>query len=136
MAHIATIPFGSTGKNWVVNATGDLYPVKVFVPEIDSAKYGLPLSRAEAQSLLEALEDALEYDPTPYVRVKLLNGATSRLYTYRDVSGTLEVGDLVEVPVGISGTQIGRVAKLGRGDYKSKVKDVTSKLVTEPLVAA
>ena len=94
---------------------------------------GSPLSRPEAQALLEALDDALNFDPTPYVQVTV-DGSVR--YTYRDPSGTLAVGDAVQVPFGARDRlRFGTVAALGRGSYPGKVKDVAARVVTEPLTA-
>jgi hypothetical protein len=89
-----------------------------------------------ADEIIEELEDELaaaketkdaarEVLDGPFVQVKYLRGGVA--YTYRDPSGTLEVGDLVEVPVSY-GTKVGAVTKLGRGSYRGPVKTVLFKL--------
>lgn len=66
-----------------------------------------------------------------YVQVK--TGRYSRL-TYRDPSGNLAVGDLVNVPIGWhNAPSVGEVIGLGRGGYDGYTKDVTSRLVSEAL---
>ena len=64
-------------------------------------------------------------DLDSYVRVTPL-GKTG-IWTYRDPSGELEEGMLVEVPFG-STTAVGKVAALGRGSYVGPVKDVAAVL--------
>ncbi|HEY5984918.1 MAG TPA: hypothetical protein VIV12_00845, partial [Streptosporangiaceae bacterium] len=73
-------------------------------------------------------ELAEEERSTSYVQVKFLGGGTLARYTYRDPSGSLEIGDLVEVPTS-RGPATAKVKELGRGSYVGPVKDVTALLV-------
>lgn len=63
-----------------------------------------------------------------FVQVRYLSGSGN--YTYRDPSGTLQVGDFVEVPVReLPVHHIGKVVALGRGCWTgeiSEIKDVTA----------
>ena len=73
-------------------------------------------------------------DLDSYVQVKYLDrGALARRYTYRDPSGTLKVGDLVEAPVGYDGLQLAKVVELGRGKYSGPIKDIKIRIVREEL---
>lgn len=135
---IARVPFGRTGTEWVVEARAGAdarYPVMILPPDAPSTSSGFPLSREEAQALLEALDDALNFDPDSYVQVRVREGLRNR-YTYRDPSGTLAVGDHVQVPFGASNRlRMGEVIALGKGEYDGPVKDVAARFVTEPLAA-
>jgi hypothetical protein len=77
-----------------------------------------------------------DLDPNVYVQVDYSSngiGRVSPLYTYIDpTGGDLRVGDLVEVPV-TYGTKVGRVAKLGKGDYTGPCKTVAARVVREAL---
>jgi hypothetical protein len=63
-----------------------------------------------------------------------LSYALREPYTYRDPSGDLEVGDLVEVPTRY-GPNLAKVVALGRGDFAGPVLDVTARLSRETLAA-
>jgi hypothetical protein len=60
-----------------------------------------------------------------YVQVRYERGGVR--YTYRDPSGALEIGDLVEVPVSY-GTKVGTVMAFGHGGYTGPIKDVAARL--------
>ena len=106
------------------------YPMALRMPKALDGKY--PMLREEVEALRDALTEALEYDPTSYVQVTV-QGYTPA-YTYRDPSGRLMVGDIVQVPFGVSGRlKLATVTKLGKGTYRGPVKDVTARFVTEPL---
>ena len=95
---------------------------------------GVYLTEGEAEELMDQLEDAIdaaEESRTSYVQVTY-NGPTSARYTYLDPSGTLEVGDLVEVPV-TYGTKPGEVVALGKGSWTGPVKEVVARLTRESL---
>lgn len=95
---------------------------------------GVYLTEGEAEELIDQLEDAIEAaeeSRTSYVQVTY-NGPTSARYTYLDPSGTLEVGDLVEVPV-TYGTKPGEVVALGKGSWTGPVKEVVARLTRESL---
>lgn len=65
-----------------------------------------------------------------YVQVQF--PSTSYLYTYRDPSGTLRVDDIVQVPtINSYATNIGVVARLGRGNWDGPTKDITARLQRE-----
>jgi hypothetical protein len=109
------------------------YPVRldIGVP----GRRAILLERDEVEGLRDALTTALEYDPTSYVQVTV--GGSSRRYTYRDPSGTLAVGDYVQVPFGYNDDpRIGLVKALGRGSFTgANVKDVAARFVTVSLTA-
>ena len=70
--------------------------------------------------------------PDAFVQVDY-SGTLGKLYTYRDPSRRLRVGDLVEVPVTF-GTKVGEVMELGRGDdYNGPIKNVLAKVKRERL---
>lgn len=98
------------------------------------------LTVEEARELLTQLGqtvDAYVESQFSYVQVRLMGStASQRRYTYTDPSGTLAVGDLVEVPVGFrDGAQIAKVVELGKGKgtYTGPLKTVTARLGREEL---
>lgn len=65
-------------------------------------------------------------DTSVYVQVEIINNG-GRRYTYRDPSGQLAEGMLVEIPT-VYGTTIGKVVALGHGGYSGEIKDVAAVL--------
>jgi hypothetical protein len=64
------------------------------------------------------------------------NSSGSYRYTYRDPSGSLKRGDIVEVPTTSQGLpRFAKVVAKGRGDWQGAVKDVTAKLDREVFAA-
>lgn len=95
---------------------------------------GMVYSLEEAEALLESLTEAVEAyreAQTNYVQVQF-DGNYSQWYTYIDPTGTLEVGDLVEVMTP-RGANVVEVMALGRGDYRGQCSTVKAKLVREAL---
>lgn len=74
--------------------------------------------------------------PDAFVQVdysgELTDPEYATLYTYRDPSGTLRIGDEVEVPV-TYGTKVGTVLALGKGDWDGTVKDVKARITRTAL---
>lgn len=70
-------------------------------------------------------------DLESYVQVEFDGGGS--YYTYRDPSGTLEVGDLVDVPTRYDEHNVAQVKRLGRGDYTGRVADVQARFLREQL---
>lgn len=114
---------------------GERYPVQVELmlsqPESEAnptvyTDFGLTVEEARelAEQLLVA---ARAVEDTGLVQVEFTPLHTR--YTYRDPSGTLEVGDRVTVS-GIGRRHIGTVVARGRGDYTGEVyEEVTGKVV-------
>lgn len=74
----------------------------------------------------------VEEDLDRYVQVAF--PGRSYKYTYRDPSGTLRVGDRVEVPVGYySDPALAEVVELGRGSYTGPIKTIRAVLRREAL---
>ena len=72
--------------------------------------------------------------PDKFVQVNYApeeSGIFGPLYTYRDPSRTLQIGDLVEVPV-TYGTKVGEVVGFGK-NYDGPIKDVVARVRREEL---
>jgi hypothetical protein len=108
------------------------YPIRIGTPVGP-----LLLNEPETRFLVADLQRALEDLQGPYVQVQFMeNSSGSYRYTYRDPSGSLEWGDIVEVPTTSQGLpRIAKVVAKGRGDWKGAVKDVTAKLDREVFAA-
>ena len=98
------------------------FPIEIH-PETDL----MSLEQAEqALTDLEVIIAEVREARERIVRVRYATGGVS--YSYRDPSGLLQIGDLVEVPVQY-GTKVGTVIAFGRdGRYDGPVKDVAAKL--------
>jgi hypothetical protein len=71
-----------------------------------------------------------------FVQVSLPTEYAGGVYrwTYSDPSGSLKIGDVVQVPVGHDDRPaIGTVVEHGRGFWNGETKDVTARLVREEL---
>ena len=70
-----------------------------------------------------------------FVQVVLMGpSANPYAWTYRDPSGQLEVGDVVEVPYGYDDRPVlAKVEALGRGTWRGAVKDVAATLIRAEL---
>jgi N-acetylmuramic acid 6-phosphate (MurNAc-6-P) etherase len=89
------------------------------------------LSVTEAEEVIEELKAAVEKAKDgPIVQVRYATGGIP--YAYRDPSGTLRCGDLVEVPV-TYGTKVGTVVGFGRDGWDGEVKAVVAKLTRQEL---
>lgn len=111
---------------------GSKYPLRlIYADEVLAL-----LTESDARFLVADLQRALEDLEGPFVQVKFLSGGGSKstAFTYRDPSGTLQVGDLVEVPSRF-GTGIAKVSALGKGSFKGEILEVTAKLSKEVLAA-
>lgn len=93
-----------------------------------------PISVAEARELShELLRAAQEIEDGEFVRVRVAAGS-SAVWTYRDPSRQLRVGDTVLVPFGYTNAKIpGIVNALGRGGYDGPAKTVIARLEPAPL---
>lgn len=100
--------------------------------------FGIAQIEALVADLTDALDKARDLKDGPFVQVRFLNGGTGpflgKLYTYRDPSGSLKVGDTVEVQ-GAGSLSLATVEKLVRGDFKGNILDVKARLVKENLAA-
>ena len=91
----------------------------------------------DTEKHLEFLKEELDSVSENYVQVKFIEGfnestePSNYLYTYRDPSGELVVGDIV-----LAGFKnaLARVEKLSRGDYDGQVKNITTKLEKKHLI--
>ena len=89
---------------------------------------------SEARQLVEDLEDAIAVlENAGIVQVEVIGLSPSvtlrgRTFSYES-SGSLNIGDLVEVPFGIDDApHIAQVVAHGRGEYKGALKAVTARL--------
>jgi hypothetical protein len=96
-------------------------------------------NRAEAEMLRDRLNALIaEYDDitTSYVQVSFNRATNSaeQLYTYRDPSNELAVGDYVLVPARGSGNDVmATVRALGRGTWTGPISLVSAKMIREDL---
>jgi hypothetical protein len=122
------------GATFRYDKTGGAYPIYLNDPQIDEEDPTVELiyDLEEAEILLATLTDAVEQmreAELSYVQVSFggMNSTGGR-YTYSDPSGTLKVGDLVEVRTGSNEPRQVRVVGLGRGSWGGPVKPVIAKL--------
>lgn len=142
---------GAVGTVSFLGKAGGSYPVTVSFGGGDVESYALDEltlvgSRGRKLTVKQGgstttFEGDFEFeveDLDAYVQVSFNGQKYGQRYTYRDPSGTLQVGDRVIVPVGTSLTKenAAQVMALGRGSWKGHVKDVTARLTREELVAA
>jgi len=109
------------------------FPINV---EVEDTKEEYPLDVEEARQLAKELTEAAdEIEERQFVQVRFnriarpASAGKSPLYTYRDPSGTLQVGDLIQVPVAHSDEPaVVEVAQRGRGTYTGTIRTVAAKL--------
>jgi hypothetical protein len=92
----------SRGIEIVTRPEDAMYPFLIEMPATGtrpSARPSFAFVREEIEELRDALTEALNFDPTPYVQVRFgVDGGFGKTYTYSDPFGDLVEGDLVDVP--------------------------------------
>lgn len=111
--------------------SGAVYPFALLTNYEDEFEDGYPLSRAEAESLRDDLDNLLNPRPN-VVQVSYVGGGDKVTYSYEDPSGELQVDDLVRVEAN-STVKVGIVRALGGSGYSGPLKPVLAKFTAEEL---